>query len=225
MTETLAMYTELMLNKQVADSAAIMRSVKMYKELYFSEAGFSKEMALYKAGPGETFLNYYKGVIVMYQLQLLLGEENINLALKNLLSKHAYPLQPTGTPDLINELNTVSDPQQQAVIDELFKQIITHEVKISSVSVKPLNGQYELAFDVAVTKFSKVNENKVQLPMNGNVDVAAYAGDSKQVFSLPVINNKISGKLLLKARPTLLEVDPYIKLMDAFDEDNSKELK
>jgi len=63
------------------------------------------------------------------------------------------------------------------------------------------------------------------LPMNGNVDIAVYAGDSKQVFSLPVINNKISGKLLLKAKPTLLEVDPYIKLMDAFDEDNSKELK
>lgn len=224
-TETLAMYTELMLNKQVADSAAILRSVKMYKEMYFSEAGFSKESVLYKAGPGEIFLNYYKGVVVMYQLQLMLGEEKINLVLKNLLAKHIYPLQPAGTSDLINELKAVSDPQQQVVVDEMFKQVITHELKINSTSVKQLNGQYELAFDVTVSKFSRVNENKVQVPMNSNVDVAVYVGNSKQVFALPVVNNKISGKLLLKAKPTLLEVDPYIKLMDAFDEDNSKELK
>ncbi len=225
MTETLAMYTELMLNKQVADSSAILRSVKMYKEMYFSEAGFSKETALYKAGPGETFLNYYKGVVVMYQLQLLLGEEKVNLALKSLLAKHAYPLQPAGTPDLIHELKAMSDPQQQVMIDELFKQIITHEVKINSASVMPLNGQYELSFDVSVSKFSKINEKNVQVPISGNVDVAVYMGDNKQVFSLPVVNNKISGKLLLKTKPTQLEIDPYIKLMDAFDEDNSKELK
>ena len=61
--------------------------------------------------------------------------------------------------------------------------------------------------------------------MTGNIDVAVYTDSIQQVYSFPVNNNRISGRLILKAKPTPLAIDLYIKLMDAFDENNSKELK
>lgn len=226
LTESLAMYTELMLNKSIANHETIIGLIKMYKDMYFSERAFSNEVPLYKAGSGETHLNYYKGVVIMYQLQLLLGEQKLNLALKQLLQNHRYPQQPASTTDLINELHAVSNIQQYARIDELFKKIITHDVKINKATVNPAsNGQYELYVDATVVKYDLINGKKNPLPVTGTVDVAVYTANTKKIYSFAVINNRLSAKLSVTTKPSKVEIDPDIKLMDAFDEDNIKELK
>lgn len=221
LTETLAMYTELMLNKQVADSAAIINLVKMYKGFYFSESVFSKENPLYKAGSEEAFLSYYKGIVVMYQLQLLMGEEKINVALRNLLLKHTYPLVPASTIDLLHQLYTAGTGDQRVYIDGLFKQIITHDIKINSAEVKTVaDKKFELSFDIDILKYNTVDGKKILLQQNDSIDIGVYADDSKLFMRLPIINNKVLSKLTLGFKPVKIEADPYIKLMDAFDEDN-----
>ena len=59
----------------------------------------------------------------MAKLEQLIGEENVNKALRNLLRKHAYPLAPPVASDLLNELYQVSDSSLHTQIDDLFLKI------------------------------------------------------------------------------------------------------
>lgn len=120
LTETLAMYTELMLAKHELGAQAVAEKLAVHQQIYLSESGFTKEPPLYKARPEDTHLYYDKGLLIMHQVSNLIGEEKTNRALKNLLMKHRYPsLAPTST-DLINELCMVSNPRQQALIRKMF---------------------------------------------------------------------------------------------------------
>ncbi len=92
------------------------------KNLYDSGKAFSGEEPLYTSNPNNLNVIYNKGLVKMYELYLLIGEEKINLALKNLLVKHKFPLQPPTSLDLIDELKTVSEKENHEKLDRIFKE-------------------------------------------------------------------------------------------------------
>ena len=122
MTETLAQYTQLMLYKNELGKIKMLDMVNLHKTLYDSEKAFSGEEPLYTSNPSNANMIYNKGLVKMYELYLLIGEEKINLALKNLLAKHKFPLQPATTLDLISELKAVSEVSKHKGLDDLFKK-------------------------------------------------------------------------------------------------------
>jgi ABC-2 type transport system permease protein len=122
LTETLAKYTELMLYKNVHGTKRMEAMVNLHKELYESEKAFSGESPLYTSNAGNTNVLYNKGLFKMYELYLLIGEEKINRALKNLLAKHRFPLQPATSLDLIAELKAVADTAKHAAVDKIFME-------------------------------------------------------------------------------------------------------
>lgn len=122
LTETLAQYTELMLLKNEYGKEKIEETVNLHKEIYESGKAFSGEEPLYNSDPKNSNVIYNKGLVKMYELYLLLGEDKINLALKNLLLKHKFPLPPATMPDLISELKAVSDSENYSAIDKLFME-------------------------------------------------------------------------------------------------------
>jgi len=122
LSETLAQYTKLMIYKKEHGKDKMMEMVKLYQNMYYSEKAFSGEEALFNSNPGNANVIYNKGLVNMYELYLLIGEEKINLALKNLLAKHKFPLQPATTLDLIEEMKLVSDKSEYRKIEDLFKK-------------------------------------------------------------------------------------------------------
>jgi ABC-type transport system involved in multi-copper enzyme maturation permease subunit len=120
--ETLAQYTQLMLYKNEYGKTKMLEMVKLYKDMYESEKSFSGEEPLYNSNPNNTNVVYNKGLVKMYELYVLIGEEKINLALSNLLSKHKFPLQPATTIDLITELKAVSDMNKNTAIEKIFTE-------------------------------------------------------------------------------------------------------
>lgn len=227
LTESLAMYTEMMLNKLAGDSDAVLKMVRLHKSLYFSERMFDKEQPLYNS-QGQVFLSYNKGTVSLYQLYLLIGEEKINQALRNLSLKHGYNKRAPGTPDLLNEFYTVSTPQQHIMINELFKQIITHEVRLVSAKTEMQSpGKYSVTFEAGIKKFAEDGSGKKNvLPFTDSVDVALFGGnDKKQLYRFPVVGGKVKATMPSLTKPTLIEIDPLIKLLDPFDDDNMKELR
>lgn len=121
LTETLAMYTELMLVKHNIGQQRMLENVNMHQRIYQNERGFSSEEALYKVKPESTHLSYSKGLVVMYRLKELIGEEQVNRALANLIKKHAYPNPRPVSTDLLAELYKVSSPAVYPQIDTLLK--------------------------------------------------------------------------------------------------------
>jgi ABC-2 type transport system permease protein len=120
LTETLAMYTELVLAQHNLDENAVKEKLAVHEGIYLNERGFNKESSLLKVKPEDIHLYYSKGLLAMFKLERLIGEKNINKALRNLLKKHTYPLPPPVPGDLLEELYLVSKPSAHTGIKDLF---------------------------------------------------------------------------------------------------------
>ncbi len=121
LTETIAMYTELMLVRHGIGEYRVLENVSMHKGIYLHEKGFSKEEPLYKVRPEDIHLYYSKGLVVMYELTRLIGEKKVNQALRALFSNHAYPKPVPVSTDLLDELYKVSPVSEHHRINDLFK--------------------------------------------------------------------------------------------------------
>ncbi|MBX2951888.1 MAG: ABC-2 transporter permease [Leadbetterella sp.] len=118
LTETLAMYTEMMLYQKMYGREKMQERLKMHQQIYDSEKGLSENQPLYKVTSENTHISYSKGSVAMVKLSELIGEDRVNLALRNFLIHNQYPKKPS-TPDLLEEFYKVSDRREE--IDDLFK--------------------------------------------------------------------------------------------------------
>lgn len=122
LVETLAQYTQLMLYKNEYGNEKMLEMVKLYQNMYDSEKAFSGEEPLLTSDPNNSNVIYNKGLVKMYELYLLIGEEKINKALKSLLSKHRFPYQPATTLDLVLALKATSRNDKHNGIDRIFNE-------------------------------------------------------------------------------------------------------
>jgi ABC-2 type transport system permease protein len=121
LTETLAMYTEMMLYKKMHGKEKMMERIQMHQQIYDNEKGLSEDLPIYRATGDVPHISYSKGAVAMVKLSDLIGEEKVNTALKNFLRNNQYPKKPVSL-DLINEFYKVSpDLNTRKQIDRLFK--------------------------------------------------------------------------------------------------------
>jgi ABC-2 type transport system permease protein len=217
LTETLANYTELMLVKKMYGHKRVLENVKMHLDMYLDDRGFMEEQPLYKTIRDNVHQHYSKGLVTMYQLSALIGEEKTNLALKNLLQKHAYPKPTPISTDFLEELYAVSDTVFYAKIDNWFKRIVTYDFDIKTVKMDKNGAQYLVILDIEALKYQEDGKgNKTRMPFNAPVELGFYVenGDM-QVVKSQVVNGKILTQIRLSEKPVKLVIDPnllFIKL-------------
>lgn len=142
LTETLAMYTEMMLYKKMHGKEKMMERIQVHQQIYDNEKGLSENLPIYRATGDVPHISYSKGAVAMVRLSDLIGEEKVNTALKNFLRNNRYPKKP-GSLDLLNEFYKVSpDPATREQIDRLFKTI---EDKPSSPDTPKISGTAKLS--------------------------------------------------------------------------------
>jgi ABC-2 type transport system permease protein len=227
LTETLAQYTELMLYEKRHGRERALETVKVHLDLYLSNRSFGEEMPLYKTHYDTPHLPYNKGMVIMHQLRLLIGEVNVNKVLKALLTNYAYPNKPADTHDFINEIYNVTPKHFHSKVDEMFKQVITYTSKVESVSSRKISDKIsEVVFDVSSSKFSESSKGKQTLMANdATIDIGIYDENEKlTVQSFPIYKNRIKGKILVSGLPVSIIIDPNLKNIDTFPEDNEKEI-
>ncbi len=111
LTESLAMYTEMMLYKENYGEAAMKKQLEIHKQIYQSEKGLYKEQPLYKVTPENTHISYSKEAIVIVKLSEEIGEQRLNKILKCFLAKYRYPQRPS-TLNFLDELNNAMNPEE-----------------------------------------------------------------------------------------------------------------
>lgn len=130
LTETLAMYTEMMLYKKMHGKEEMMERIHVHEQIYDNEKGLSQNVPIYKTTGDVPHISYSKGAAAMVQLSNLIGEDKVNMALKNFLSNNQYPKKPRSL-DLINEFyKAAPDISTRKQIDRLFKS--TENVNFTS---------------------------------------------------------------------------------------------
>lgn len=122
LTETLAMYTEMMLYKKMHGKDQMMERIKVHQQIYDNEKGLSENLPIYKATGNTPHISYSKGAVAMVKLSNLIGENKVNNALKNFLNNNQYPRKPSSL-KLLHEFYKVSpNDAVRKQIDGLFKQ-------------------------------------------------------------------------------------------------------
>ena len=121
LTESLAMYTEMMIYKQMYGNEKMKERVAIHQQIYDAEKEFNEIVPLLKATKDHSYLAYSKGAVVFVKLSELIGEDNLNLALKNFLQKHKYPNSKPISSDLIAEILEISNKKYHKKIRYLFE--------------------------------------------------------------------------------------------------------
>ncbi|MDG5491288.1 M1 family aminopeptidase [Psychroserpens sp. SPM9] len=122
LTETLAMYTEMMIYKKMYGKERMMERVQIHQQIYDNEKGLYGNPPLYKVPYGATHIAYSKGTVAMVKLSELLGEHKVNEALRNFLANNKYPKKPSSL-DLLEEFyNVMPNVSFKSKIDDLFKE-------------------------------------------------------------------------------------------------------
>lgn len=121
LTESLAMYTEMMIYKKMYGKEKMMERLAIHQQIYDAEKGFSEDLSLLKSTKENAFVSYSKGAIVFVELSELIGEKKLNLALKNFLEKHKYPNAKPISTDLLEDILKVSDEKHQEKIQSLIQ--------------------------------------------------------------------------------------------------------
>ncbi len=215
LTETLAMYTELMLIKKMYGLKRALANVQMYRNMYLSERGYSNEKPLYRASPDAVHLNYYKGLVSMYQLTELIGEEKVNMALRKLYQQYAGSGKTVVSTDFLNELYQVTDPAMHQVIDDLFKKIIIYKPVAQSIVIRKAGNRYETVFDVEVHKYEEDGQGR-QKPVDftGVIEIGfQWPNGREQLMAFHVNHNKAHISVRHPQKPISLVLDPQEKLM------------
>jgi len=215
LTETLAMYTELVLVKKMYGSQRVMDNVQLHLGIYLNERGFTTEQPLYKVGPGEAHISYSKGMLVMYQLMERVGEEKLNSALKNLLQHHAYPNKKPISTDLVDELYAATDTALHGKIDDLFKKITLYRFAISKAAVKRSGTTYSLTLQGSADKFYEDGKGRqTKAAFNDTIELAiTYKSGKQTVIKVPVVNNILSDSIVLDEVPVSVLIDPALKFI------------
>ncbi|HCA06957.1 M1 family aminopeptidase [Chryseobacterium sp.] len=123
LSETLAMYTEMMLYKKMHGKEKMKERLTIHQQIYDNEKGLSENLPIYRATGDMAHIAYSKGAVAMVKLSELIGEEKVNEALKNFLQNNKYPKKPSSM-DLLNEFYKVTpDANTRNQIDRLFKTL------------------------------------------------------------------------------------------------------
>ncbi len=233
LTEVLAKYSELVLQEKLYGKYSNNKELKQSIDIYLRNRSRDSETEkpLYSIG-SKPLIYYAKGLHSMTALRDLLGEEKINLALRNLLSKYRHPHYPSSL-NLLDEFYSVADSSQIPIINDLFKRVVFHDLKIASVAMIEEDGEFKV--DVDIQAFKKVLDEKTNTEfkeaISDSIEVALYSGipdaenENMIVLKKIYLNNEISSvQLSSDTKPAYIKIDPNMYRIDRMTADNSMEI-
>ncbi len=234
LTEVLAKYSELVLQENIYGKYSNNKSLNQALGIYLRNRsrGTNTEKPLTTIG-FQPMTYYMKGLHSMTALRDLIGEEKVNLALRNLLAKHRYPKRPTSL-DVLNEYYLVSDSVHHPIIADLFARVVFHDFKLDSAIVKESNNTFITELNITALKYilDEMTNTEFKETINDSIEVAFYSGfpeDENQNMTLlkkvklEKENTIIS--ITSDQKPKFIKIDPNRYRIDRSLEDNIIEVK
>ena len=246
LSETLSQYSALMVMKHKYPEEMIQKFLKYELESYLRgrRSESKKELPL-DLVEGQQYIHYRKGSLVMFALQDYIGEDKINLALRNYLNKWKfsegnYPI----TTDLIDEIKAITPDSLQYLITDLIENITFYENKVEKATYKKLekedeNNVYEVTLQVSSSKaVADSLGRETDLPLAEWIDIGVYGEEPKEANKngykfAPLLyfeKHKITKanstiKVKVKSKPVKAGIDPLNKLIDRHPDDNVEKLE
>ncbi|HVE87427.1 MAG TPA: M1 family aminopeptidase [Myxococcales bacterium] len=228
LAETLSEYSALMVMKEKYGPQRMRKFLKYELHGYLQGRAFErkKELPLSRV-EGQPYIRYNKGGMVMYALADLIGEDQVNAALRAFLERNKLkgPPYPSST-ELLADLRKVTPPDLQYVIDDWFERITLYENRATKASYrKREDGKYEVTLKVVARKVQadELGAEKEQ-PLQDVIEIGAL-DDKDLPIALERRRFDKSGEneltLVVDRAPARAGIDPMNKLVDRNVEDNT----
>lgn len=210
LTESFAMYTELMLLKKMYGTRNILRHLKLHEDMYFNTRGFSPEPSLCKTGDKDVHISYSKGLLSMYYLYRLLGEEKVNHLLKTFLLNYQWPSAAPVSNDFLNIVYTRTDSAQHPLIKEWFEEVITYSLSNKPFLINKQANGYALKLNLKLRRYAEDGKGQEkETTFNGKLAFSfLFDNGTAQTTLLSVNNNSIDTTLLFFKQPVKVIPDP-----------------
>jgi aminopeptidase N len=236
--ETLAQYSALMVMEKQFGPEKMRRFLKYELDNYLQSRGgeLIEELPLMLV-EDQPYIHYRKGSLVMYALKDLIGEDKVNLALRNFLAKWAFKSAPFPTSqDLVNEFRAVALPEHQQAITDWFEKITLYDLKVTGARAVPAGDGYDVTVDIAAEQLEATGEgDESVVPLSAYLDVGVFPepsadlGDNDLPPPLYFAKHLVkSGEQTIRVHvaevPARVGIDPYNKMVDRNPDDNLRAL-
>jgi hypothetical protein len=233
MSESFSEYSSLMTIKNITENPMKMREFLKYdhdRYLRGRSGEREKELPLYKV-ENQGYIHYGKGSLILYALQDYIGEDKVNLAMKNFLEEYRYKKPPYPTSlDFIRHLEPQVPDSLQYLVTDWFKEITLYDNRLKEANYKLLdNGKYEVTLEIESSKIKSDSlGNETKTLINDWIDVGFYMdNDEERLYSQKRVKfnkEKSSITMQLDSLPVKAAIDPRHLLIDRVYKDNIKSL-
>lgn len=233
--ETLAQYSALMVMEEEYGRDIMRKFLEYEADSYLRGRGNERldELPLAK-NENQGYIHYRKGSVVMYYLKEMIGEEQVNQALRSFLDKFRYadPPYPVTT-DLVAEFEKQTPDSLKYIIDDLFWDITLFENRAAEVSMKELdNGQFEITLKTESHKLKADGQGKQdEVAINDWIDIGVFAKpEKKKKYGKTLYRQRVkidqpenTFTFVVDEKPHSAGIDPFRLLIDRNPEDNIRE--
>ena len=235
--ESLAQYSALMVMEKEYGREHMRRFLKYELDEYLSGRGgeIIEELPLMRV-ENQQYIHYNKGSLIFYRLREAIGEEKLNRALAAFVRDKAFQQPPyTTTREMLEYIRAEAGPEQQALLDELFANIVLYDNRVVAVRTKQREDKrYDVEIDFEAKKRESDGDGREQpLPVDDWMEVGVFARSPGQSESeekpLYLQAHRITEprgtlKLVVDSAPYEVGLDPYNKLIDRIPDDNRKQV-
>lgn len=235
-SESFAEYSSLMVMKKSTNDDIKMKNFLKYdlnRYLRGRSSEVDKELPLYKV-ENQTHIHYGKGSVILYALQDYIGEDKVNIAMRNFLEEYRYQKPPYPTSlDFLRHLEPQVPDSLNYLINDWFKEITLYDFRLMEANYTKLsNNKYEVTLDIEAKKLkADTIGNEIELPLDEWVDVGFYSAyDDEENATLmyqermKFDKEKMNLTFTLDSLPVKAAIDPRRLLIERVYKDNLKSL-
>lgn len=178
------------------------------------------------------YIHYQKASVVMYYLKEMIGEQQVNKALRSLLDTFAYKQPPYATSlSALRAFKAVTPDSLQYLITDMFEHVTLFSNRVASVTSKPVGKEYEVTIRTVSEKFRPDTLGKERpIAVNDYMDVGLFmAPRGKEKVGKPIQIQRVHVRqrdntytFRVAQKPDRAGIDPYNYLIDRIPDDNIK---
>jgi aminopeptidase N len=235
MSESMSQYSALMVMEKMYGKDQMHKFLRYEMDRYLRSRGSEdeKECPLIEV-ENQGYVHYNKASVVMYYFKEMVGEKQVNYALKNLVDSFAYRQPPyPNSNELVERFNQQTPDSLKYLINDLFYKMTIFDNRVSETKINKTKDGYKVTFVVSTTKLNADSMGREKaVAINDWIDVGVFAKPlNDQKIGKPLALKKCyfnkksqSFTFVTKEIPYQVGIDPYYFLVDRVPSDNLKKV-
>lgn len=235
LSESLSQYSALMVMENMYGKSQMHKFLRYEMDRYLSSRGTEsdKECSLLEV-ENQGYLHYNKASVVMFHLKEMIGEQQVNSALKSLVDSFAYrePPYPNAN-ELVGRLEQQTPDSLRYLINDLFKKITLFDNRVLEANVKKVDQGYETTLKIQAAKMYADSMGR-ETPANLDdwIEIAVLEEPAKgKRYGKPIESRRVRMRdkvatftFVTKQKPWQAGIDPFYYLVDRIPDDNLKKV-